>query len=115
MTRRKKKEEKIIRYKSVICSILNIRKEPTTLSDPVGILQRYETVECDNNFKDEEWDHIIAKSGIDGFCMKKFLEPLDPDTTAAVSEEPAVIKIQNPECDGTLFVDKENKDGNKEN
>lgn len=112
---RKKKKDKEERFKVVKCSALNVRQKPSVISARVDLLTEDEIIECDLNFKNDEWEHIITNSGIDGFCMKKFLEPLGLDKTAEPKKEPDSFIEHNPECDGSRVTIKEAKDGDKEN
>ena len=110
----RKKKTETVRFKEVICPALNVRVNPSTNSLILNTLIKSEIVECDPNFNDPEWDHIIARMDVDGYCMKKFLSPLSPDNTAALDAAAArAIHIGTPKCDSV--IEEEAKDGDKEN
>ena len=110
----RKKKTETVRFKEVICPALNVRANPSTDSLILNTLIKSEIVECDPNFKDAEWDHIIARMDVEGYCMKKFLSPLSPDNTAALDMAASrVIRIGTPKCDSV--IEGEAKDGDKEN
>ena len=112
MIKRRKKTE-FVRFKEVTCPALNVRANPSETSLILNTLIKSEIVECDPNFYDPEWDHIIARMGVEGYCMKKFLSPLSPDNTAALDMAAArVIHIGSPKCDSV--IEEEAKDGDKE-
>lgn len=77
MIRKKKKSS--CELKKVSCSILNVRKEPSTASFVSSVLRKDDIVECDIKFKDEKWDHVLLNSKEIGYCMKRFLEPFEPE------------------------------------
>lgn len=111
---KKRKKTEFVRFKEVICPVLNVRANPSTNARALNTLIKSEIVECDPNFKDAEWDHIIARMDVDGYCMKKFLSPLSPDNTAALDMAASrVIHIGTPKCDSV--IEEEAKDGDKEN
>lgn len=87
----KKKKQSYSRFKRVISSALIIRSEPLRESFDINTLFKDDIVECDRKFKNADWDHISTEDGKEGFCMKKFLEPIDPDI-----------------CDGKICISKEN-------
>jgi len=110
----RKKKTETVRFKEVICPALNVRANPSTNSLILNTLIKSEIVECDPNFNDPEWDHIIARVNVEGYCMKQFLSPLSPDNTAALDAAAArVIHIGVPKCDSV--IEEEAKDGDKEN
>lgn len=110
---KKKKKAEFVRFKLVTCPALNVRSSATTDSLILNTLIKDEIVECDPNFTDSEWDHIIARMNVEGYCMKKFLAPLSPDNTAALDAAAArVIHIGTPKCDAA--IEEEAKDGDKE-
>lgn len=109
MIRKKKKD--YVRFKAVICPVLNVRSEPSTDSLIVKIILKDDIVECDQNFNNEEWEHVSINDVI-GFCMKKFLKPCNPNKLIT---DPIIVKHWNkPECDGTIHIDEEVKDDKEE-
>ena len=109
---RKKKTEPV-RFKEVNCIALNVRSNPSKESIIVKMIPRGTIVECDPNFNNEEWDHIITGLNIEGYCMKEFLSPLAPDNTAALKEaSERIIHVYGPKCDSV--INEEAKDGSKE-
>lgn len=99
----RKKKTQFVRFKSVNCSALNVRSTPSRDSFSINLLPYGSTVECDKNFKNDDWDHITTGSGIEGFCMKKFLESLD-------SDDPVILNTNHFKCDGQLCINEESKD-----
>lgn len=95
----KRKGKKFIRFKEVSCAALNARSNPSTKASIVRVLPRETIVECDKNFSNEEWEHIITDPNVEGYCMKKFLEPLNPDTKAAFGSSPILIHTYNYTCE----------------
>lgn len=93
----KKKQDQSTRYKTVKVPALNVRAQPSKDSLVLNALVFHELVECDPNFDNPEWDHIIADPNIKGYCMKEFLEPLDVDSKAKLYLD--TITIKKPEED----------------
>lgn len=56
------------------CEKLNVREKPTTSSSVVGVINKTEKVTIKNSESTDEWLKIKTKSGLEGFCMKKFIE-----------------------------------------
>ena len=88
----RKKKQSFVRFKKVKCSALNVRSKPSIDSFDINLLVKDDVVECDKNFKDDNWDHITTEDGKEGFCMKKFLEPMEPELISA--------KSKHIDCDG---------------
>ena len=115
MVKKKKDDEQaFIRYKAVDCPALNVRSGPSTDSLIVKVLTKGTIVECDKNFNNDGWDHIICDPNVVGFCMKCYLKPLDPDTTATFRRTPIVIHSNRSSCDGDVVVNKENEEHGSE-
>lgn len=55
------------------CLCLNIRSGPSSDSQILSELQCLSEVEIDNNKSTEDWYHICNASGIEGYCMKKYI------------------------------------------
>lgn len=55
------------------CHALNVRKWPSTVASIVCVID--DTVELveDDSYEDEEWSKIYTVDGIEGYCMKKFI------------------------------------------
>lgn len=104
----KRKKQEFVRFKEVSCPALNVRTNTTMKSLIVKILPKGKVVECDKNFENPDWEHIFAEPNIEGYCMKRYLEPLTPDTIAAFGVEPIVIHRVASECDANF--EEENKD-----
>ncbi len=109
-----KKKEKFIRFKKVLCPALNVRSNPSTDSIITKVLVMGTIVECDKNFDNSVWDHIITDPNVEGYCMKQYLEPLDPDTKAAFGSSPILINTYNYTCDSNDAEDMKNDGKEKE-
>lgn len=71
-------EEPIAEFKNEIvgmveCDKLNVRKGPGVENDIVCVINKGTKVEITNE-PDEDWYEIYTVSGIEGFCMKKFIK-----------------------------------------
>lgn len=98
--------------KVVNCPALNIRSSATTDSLILKTISKGTVVECDKNYKDEEWDHVMTDFSTDGFCMKKFLTALNLDKEA--DEEPKIFHTEETECDGSIALGKEALNGEED-
>ena len=98
--------------KIVNCPVLNVRSSATKDSLILKTISKGTIVECDKNFKDEEWDHVMTDFCTEGFCMKKFLTALNLDKEA--DEEPKIFHEEETECDGTIAVDEEVPNGKED-
>ena len=56
------------------CKKLNVRKEPKTDSDIVCEIDYQTELMIDENESTEEFYKVFTAAGIEGFCMKKFIE-----------------------------------------
>mgnify|MGYP001336233650 CR=1 FL=1 len=56
------------------CKKLNVRKEPKTDSDIVCEIDYQTELMIDENESTEEFYKVFTTTGIEGFCMKKFIE-----------------------------------------
>ena len=104
-----KKKEQFVRFKEVSCPALNVRANPSTKALITKIIPMNTVVECDKNFVDDEWDHIITDPNIEGYCMKRYLKPLDPDTRAAFGGSPIIIHSLSKNLTSDS-IDEEKKD-----
>lgn len=63
---------------TVTCTMLNVRKKPSTKAEVLTIISEGTEVEINPEFKHEEFYKVsAAATGIDffeGYCMKKFIE-----------------------------------------
>ena len=58
----------------VNCAKLNVRAKPNIKAEIVGILDVKSEVKIDADKSDNEWFKICTTTGIDGYCMRKFIE-----------------------------------------
>ena len=56
------------------CSKLNVRAEPETIADILCILDVNSEVMIDMGKSNREWFKVTTASGIDGYCMRKFIK-----------------------------------------
>lgn len=56
------------------CVRLNVREEPSIESDIVTILDKGSEVHIEDSESSEDFYKICTATGIDGFCMKKFID-----------------------------------------
>lgn len=107
-----KKKKDIERFKEVNFPALNVRSEPSTSALIVNVITMGTIVECDPNFDNKYWDHIFKSPNIEGYCMKEYLSPVDPDKLAEFMRlNPIVIHTDKSMCDGNA---KENEDDSEE-
>lgn len=57
----------------VDCEKLYVRKEATTNSEPITIINKSEEVSIDLNESTEDFYKVHTTSGVEGYCMKKFI------------------------------------------
>lgn len=57
----------------VDCEKLYVRKEATTNSEPITIINKSEEVSIDLNESTEDFYKVHTVSGIEGYCMKKYI------------------------------------------
>ena len=55
------------------CLKLNIRKEPNKDSDVVVIVACLDELKIDPDASTDDWYAVCTVTGIEGFCMKKFV------------------------------------------
>ena len=55
------------------CQRLNIRAEPTKESVVVTIVTCLDELKIDPDNSTDEWYAVCTASGVEGFCMKKFV------------------------------------------
>lgn len=56
------------------CSKLNVRAEANLFADIVCVLDVKSEVMIDVNKSDNEWFYVCTASGIEGYCLRKFVE-----------------------------------------
>lgn len=56
------------------CAKLNVRKEPNLFADIVCALNVQSEIEIDVEKSDKDWFYIYTATGIEGYCMRKFVE-----------------------------------------
>lgn len=56
------------------CAKLNVRKEPNLFADIVCALNVQSEIEIDVEKSDKDWFYICTATGIEGYCMRKFVE-----------------------------------------
>lgn len=60
-------------YGAVVCDKLNVRKKPAISAEVLLKINRGTRVKIDQEKSTKEWYKIVTK-GVDGYCMKKFIE-----------------------------------------
>ncbi len=55
------------------CLKLNIRKEPNKDSDVLVVVTCLDELKIDPDASTDDWYAVCTASGIEGFCMKKFV------------------------------------------
>ena len=55
------------------CAKLNVRANPTTDADVIAVLDNHSEVEIDMARSAGEWFKICTAAGVEGFCMRKFV------------------------------------------
>lgn len=56
------------------CAKLNVRTEASLFSDVVCTLDVMSEIEIDVEKSDKDWFYICTASGIEGYCMRKYVE-----------------------------------------
>lgn len=57
----------------VDCNSLNVRAMPDRKADVVSILMNGDEVQVNVTDSYDEWYHVFTATGLDGFCMKKYI------------------------------------------
>lgn len=55
------------------CEKLNVRKEPSTDSDVLCIINKSEEVKVDLESTESDFYKVLTVSGVEGYCMAKYL------------------------------------------
>lgn len=58
----------------VNCAKLNIREEPAADADVVCVLDVMSEIEIDVTKSDSEWLKVSTATGVEGYCMRKFVD-----------------------------------------
>lgn len=58
----------------VNCAKLNVRVAPDITSEVVGVLDAMSEIEINVAKSTDEWFHVCTAIGIEGYCMRKFIE-----------------------------------------
>lgn len=58
----------------VNCAKLNVRKEPSAYADVVCVLDVMSEIVIDAAESDNEWFKIYTAAGVEGYCMRKFVD-----------------------------------------
>lgn len=56
------------------CARLNVRSKPDATADVVCVLNAKFEVEIDVTKSNDEWFSVCTAAGIEGYCMKKFVD-----------------------------------------
>lgn len=56
------------------CAKLNVRAEASLFADIVCVLNAQSEIEIDVNKSNKDWFYICTATGIEGYCMRKFVE-----------------------------------------
>lgn len=56
------------------CPALNVRKWPSIVAGVVCVIDNTVELIEDASYEDEEWSKIYTVDGIEGYCMKKFID-----------------------------------------
>lgn len=55
-------------------NLLNIRKEPSTNAEVIGIVRVLDELRINEKNSTDEWFAVCTASGVEGYCMKKFVD-----------------------------------------
>ena len=69
-------EEALVEKIGVVvnCSLLNIRKEPSMNADVIVLASVHDELRINESISTDEWFAVCTASGVEGFCMKKFVD-----------------------------------------
>lgn len=65
---------KVVSGVVVNCAKLNVREEPSVDADVVCVLDVMSEVKIDVEKSDNEWLKISTANGVEGYCMRKFVD-----------------------------------------
>lgn len=55
------------------CAKLNVRAEPNVTADIVSVLDNNSEINIDVAKSDKNWFYVCTAAGIEGYCMRKFV------------------------------------------
>ena len=58
----------------VNCSKLNVRAQPSINAEIVCVLDAMSEIEIDVAKSTAEWFHVCTATGVEGYCMRKFVD-----------------------------------------
>jgi uncharacterized protein YgiM (DUF1202 family) len=56
------------------CTKLNVREKPAATADVLCVLEAATKIEIDAARSTGDWYHVTTATGVEGYCMKKFVE-----------------------------------------
>lgn len=56
------------------CNSLNVREHPDRKAEVITVLRAGTEVQVDVGSKLDEWVHVYTVTGLDGFCMKEYID-----------------------------------------
>jgi hypothetical protein len=56
------------------CNSLNVREHPERTATVIDILRAGAEVQVDVSNKFDKWIHVYTVTGLDGFCMKEYID-----------------------------------------
>lgn len=56
------------------CTKLNVRAKPVADAEVLCVLAAESEIEVDMARSTSDWYHVITATGVDGFCMRKFVK-----------------------------------------
>lgn len=66
---------KLLTMRVINCSRLNVRKDPSLLSEILAQLDKGSHVTItDKSLPESGWYKIVTQNGIEGYCVREFLE-----------------------------------------
>lgn len=68
-----KKKVKKIKGTVIGCAKLNVREQMNTNSTVLCVLPASSEVRVVANEKHDEWYHVFTETGVEGYCMKKYI------------------------------------------
>jgi uncharacterized protein YgiM (DUF1202 family) len=68
-------KKKVKKIKGVVigCAKLNVREHPSTESTVLCTVPASSEVRVVANEKHDEWYHVFTETGVEGYCMKKYI------------------------------------------
>lgn len=56
------------------CTKLNVRSKPSITGEVLCVLNTYSEVEIDTNKSVSDWLYVCTATGVEGYCMRKFIK-----------------------------------------